>query len=119
MPNRPLAPAALISAFWIATLVYAVFNGLMYGTRTALFMDVTTPAVAATQFTAYMALLNLAISYSSVWQGKAIARFGYPATLIIDGLAGLACLLLLPLIKPIARSPQRMPPEAIPEGAVR
>ena len=37
--DRPIAPAALVQAFWIATLVYSVFNGLMYGTRTALFMD--------------------------------------------------------------------------------
>lgn len=98
VPDRPTAVAGLLTAFWTATLVYALFNGLMYGTRTALFMDVTTPAVAATQFTAYMALMNLTISYSATWQGWWIERFGYPSTLTVDALFGLVCLLLLPLM---------------------
>jgi len=97
-PNRPLAPALLVSAFWIATLVYSVFQGLMYGTRTALFMDVTNPKVAATQFTAYMALMNLTISYSAAWQGWWIERFGYPGTLVVDVAFGMVCLALLPLM---------------------
>jgi PAT family beta-lactamase induction signal transducer AmpG len=96
--NRPLAPEALVTAFWIACLTYAVFNGLMYGTRTALFMDVTTPAVAATQFTAYMALLNYVINYSARWQGLAVERWGYPITLTIDGMVGLLSMALLPFI---------------------
>jgi PAT family beta-lactamase induction signal transducer AmpG len=40
--------------------------------------------VAATQFTAYMAMMNLAISYSATWQGIAIEALGYPKTLLID-----------------------------------
>lgn len=98
-PDRPLVPAALVTAFWTACIVYAVFQGLMYGTRTALFMDVCTPAVAATQFTAYMSLLNLVIWYSATWQGFAIERWGYPVTLTVDGLAGLLCLATLPWIR--------------------
>lgn len=101
--NRPLAPAALITTFWAATLIYALLNGLMYGTRTALFMDVTTPAVAATQFTAYMALLNLAIAYSAKWQGWAAERWGYPKTLVADAILGVACLILLPFLTPLSR----------------
>ena len=54
-----------LTVFWLASLSYSVFQGLYYGVRTALFMDVTTKAVAATQFTAYMAMLNLVISYSA------------------------------------------------------
>jgi PAT family beta-lactamase induction signal transducer AmpG len=38
-----------------------VAQGLMYGTRSASFMAVTDPAVAANQFTAYMAMMNLAV----------------------------------------------------------
>src|SRR5262249_3822474 len=102
--------------FWIATLTYSVFNGLMYGTRTALFMDVTTPAVAATQFTAYMALLNLVIAYSAKWQGWAVERWGYPRTLVVDALAGLAGLALLPLRKPGKRPVAHVPGAATPEG---
>jgi MFS family permease len=98
--NRPIVPAGLVSVFWIAVMVYSVFNGLMYGTRTALFMDVTTPRVAATQFTAYMALLNLVIAYSANWQGICVTKFGYPITLTIDTTIGLVCLLVLPLMAP-------------------
>ncbi len=99
MPNRPVPAQALIASFWGASILYAVFQGLMYGTRTALFMDICTPAVAATQFTAYMSLLNLVIWYSAIWQGRAIEAWGYPATLLIDAVAGLVCLSLLPLMK--------------------
>ena len=97
--NRPALPPALLTALWIATLAYSVFQGLMYGTRSAIMMDVTNPAVAATQFTAYMALMNLAISYSATWQGIAIEAWGYPNTMMVDGILGLACLLVLPWLK--------------------
>lgn len=99
---RRVAPAALVTALWIATLAYSAAQGLMYGTRAAIFMDVTNPAVAATQFTAYMALMNLAIAYSATWQGIAIEALGYPNTLLIDAITGLLCLALLPFIKPSA-----------------
>jgi PAT family beta-lactamase induction signal transducer AmpG len=94
--HRPTVPPALLFAFWLATLVYNAFNGLMYGTRAAIFMDVTNPRVAATQFTAYMALLNLNIAYSSTWQGIATEAWGYPRTMLIDAVFGLVCLALLP-----------------------
>lgn len=98
--GRRVAPEALVTAVWIATLTYAVAQGLMYGTRSAIMMDVTNPAVAATQFTAYMALMNLAIAYSATWQGIAAEAIGYPNTLLIDGITGVICLLVLPMIKP-------------------
>jgi PAT family beta-lactamase induction signal transducer AmpG len=98
LPDRPLPSVGLVELFWIVVLVYSAFNGLMYGTSTALFMDVTTPRVAATQFTAYMAMGNLAISYSANWQGHAAERWGYPTTLGMDAVLGLACLLFLPFM---------------------
>ncbi len=94
--TRPETPAVLLAVFWAATLIYSFLNGLMYGTRTALFMDLCNPAVAATQFTAYMSMLNLTIAYSAAWQGAAITRFGYPTTLLIDAIVGCLSLLLLP-----------------------
>ena len=97
-PHRPVPAHELVYLFWAFTLAYAVFNGLMYGVGTAIFMDVTTPAVAATQFTGYMALCNLCYSYSATWQGFTLERWGYPATLTIDGLLGLTCLSLLPFM---------------------
>jgi predicted MFS family arabinose efflux permease len=104
-PGRPLAAAGVVLAFWIAVQVYSVVNGLMYGTRTALFMDITNPAVAATQFTAYMALLNLSISLSAAWQGWAIERFGYPTTLLLDAGVGLLGLAVLAFLRPAPAIP--------------
>ncbi len=101
-PNRPQVPTELVTALWVATLAFAVPQGLMYGTRTALFMDVTTPAVAATQFTAYMALMNLTISYTAKWQGRAAEAWGYPKTLALD--AALA-FVGLPLLVWMTRRP--------------
>ena len=100
--NRLAVEPALVMALWIATLTYSVALGLMYGTRSAIFMDVTNPAVAATQFTAYMALLNLSIAYSAMWQGIAIEALGYPDTMLIDAIVGLACLALLPWMRTVA-----------------
>ena len=114
--DRPVPPAALVSTFWWMTQLYAVAQGLMYGTRTALFMDVTVPRVAATQFTAYMAMLNVVISYSATWQGWAVERWGYPVTLTIDSVAGLVVIALLPLMAPAKKAAQpvgTMVPETI------
>ena len=108
-PNRPIAAAAIFTAFWIAVLVYSWFNGLMYGTRTALFMDITNPAVAATQFTAYMALLNLSISLSAKWQGWSIEAFGYPVTLVADAFVGLLGLGILVFLTPFVAPPREEP----------
>ncbi|WP_374434847.1 MFS transporter [Inhella sp.] len=95
----PSPQPALQLALWIASMGYSVFQGLMYGTRAALFMDVTNPRLAATQFTAYMALMNLAIAFSSNWLGLATELLGYPVTLMLDALTGLLCLALLPALR--------------------
>jgi PAT family beta-lactamase induction signal transducer AmpG len=98
--NRPHPSQLLLITFWAATILYNIFQGLYYGIRTALYMDITTPAVAATQFTAYMALINVSISYTAWWQGISVERVGYPMTLLIDSVVGLFGLLLLPLMRP-------------------
>jgi MFS transporter, PAT family, beta-lactamase induction signal transducer AmpG len=114
--NRPIPSAALVQTFWLMVVTYSVFQGLMYGTRTAMFMDVTSPRVAATQFTAYMALLNFAIAYSAKWQGWAVERWGYPKTLYLDSVAGLVCILLMPLMGRVASGAKQVPVgRAIPE----
>jgi PAT family beta-lactamase induction signal transducer AmpG len=95
--DRPVPAHSLLVLFWWLTVVYQLFNGLMYGARSALYVDVSNPAVAATQFTAYMAMMNLVITYSALWQGNAVVKWGYPATLAIDAAFGLACLVALPL----------------------
>ena len=55
----------------------------------------TATAVAATQFTAYMAILNLVIAYSAAWQGFYIEAWGYPTTLAIDATVGLLGIVVL------------------------
>jgi PAT family beta-lactamase induction signal transducer AmpG len=90
-----VVPALVVTVFWATSLLFCLANGMMYGARAALFMDVSSARVAATQFTAYMALLNLSISYSAKWQGWAVDRFGYPITLLADAMIGLLCLIFL------------------------
>ena len=115
-PHRPIPPLGLVSTFWIACLVYNVFQGLYYGIQSALFMDITNPKVAATQFTAYMAMLNLVIVYTSSWQGFSIAHWGYPTTLALDAGLGMIGIALLPFLQ--VRKREGAPAEAgAPPGA--
>ncbi|MCC7072543.1 MAG: MFS transporter [Deltaproteobacteria bacterium] len=115
-PGRSVPPAALVSAYWVAVLTYNMFQGLFYGIRSAIFMDVTSRRAAATQFTAYMALGNLAVSYSATWQGFTIERWGYPVTLGLDAVLGVVCLACLPFMA-APRAQERAPVgAAVPEG---
>lgn len=115
LPGRPTPAAELIFMYWAMTLVYNVFQGLYYGVRSAMFMDITTARVAATQFTAYMAMNNYVIAYTAQWQGWAVERWGYPKTLMADCLFGLVGLLLLPLMTP-KRHTEPLPGTAVPEA---
>ncbi len=90
---------AIAGTFWWAVVLFSAFQGLMYGTRTAVFMRIANPDVAATQFTAYMAMMNLVTAYTAWWQGYTIARYGYPTTLVIDGVTGMIGIALLPLLR--------------------
>ncbi|MHC4878362.1 MAG: MFS transporter [Planctomycetota bacterium] len=96
--ERPDSPP-MASYFWWAVMAYMVCQGLMYGTRTAIFMRIANPEVAATQFTAYMSMMNLVTSYTAVWQGYTIERLGFAQTLYIDGFVGLICIGLLPFLR--------------------
>jgi MFS family permease len=89
----------MANSFWYAVMVFSAFQGLMYGTRIAVFMRIANPDVAATQFTAYMAMMNLVTSYTAIWQGYTIMNLGYSQTLLIDGVIGLVSIALLPLLR--------------------
>ena len=108
------APQLLIVSYWAVALLISAFQGFVYTARSALFMDICTPAVAATQFTAYAAMVNLTIVYTSTWQGCCLAKLGYPATLAIDALLGMASLPLLLLMTRPRTSPSAA--VAIAEG---
>jgi len=96
---------SLIVSWWMAVCSFTVFSGLKYGVKNALYMDIVTPKIAATQFTALMALTNLTNLYSKVWQSQAwdqevgwswpIWRFLY-----LDAAIGLLFLIVLYFIKP-------------------
>ncbi|MFO1327375.1 MAG: MFS transporter [Rubrivivax sp.] len=105
----------LVRPLWIAAVSYAMAMGLMYGPRTAVFMDLTHPRVAATQFTAYMAMLNVAIAFAATWQGLVVEAWGYVVTLLIDAAVGLVSIPLLALLRPV--SPQAGSDAAAPRRA--
>lgn len=97
----------LIHYWWIASVIYSVFQGLMYGVRSAFFMDIVNPEIASTHFTAFMALMNLTIFYSMKWEGYAITPVDqggwgltYLQIFIIDALLGSLFLFLIPFIQP-------------------
>ena len=93
------------SAIGVGLLLgFTFFMGLMHGTRSAIMMDVTTPKVAGTQFTAYMAMANLAIAYSATWLGLSAETLGYPRTMFIDACVGLLSLALIPLLVPTQKA---------------
>jgi len=82
------------------SLVYSFFSGLISGTNIAVFMGLTSPLVAATQFSGYMALRNLTYTYSSAWQGRHAELHGYLATLRLDAWIAFLPILLIPFLKP-------------------
>ncbi len=92
-----------IAMFIGASLVYSFTSGLIQGTRTALFMGLTNPRVAATQFTGYMALNNLVYTYSSLWQGRFADINGYASTMYLDSALIIIPLALIPLLLPSTR----------------
>ena len=93
-----------IDIFFYVSIAYSFASGLQQGTSTAVFMGLTSPAVAATQFTGYMALHNFVYSYSSLWQGQYAEIHGYAKTLFLDGWIAFVPLLLLPFLKPRQQS---------------
>ena len=87
--------------------------GMAYGVRNAIFMGMTNPAVAATQFTAFMGMSNLAISYGNYWQGMVAERMGYATVLYLDA----AIVLLVIGIIPFLREREATPVVAMPAAA--
>jgi PAT family beta-lactamase induction signal transducer AmpG len=96
-----------ISQYFWASLVFSLCTGMHYGTGAAVFMGLTNPLVAATQFTGYMALKNLTISYTNVWQGALTDAQGYATVFYLDAALVLLPVLLIPFLKPSTRVRQR------------
>ncbi|MGD9407870.1 MAG: hypothetical protein PVG05_07235, partial [Gammaproteobacteria bacterium] len=84
--------------------------GLHYGTSAAIFMGLTNPAIAATQFTGFMALRNLTISYTNAWQGVAVDAWGYSTLLYADAMIAVIPVLVIPFLS--ERKTRETPPSA-------
>jgi MFS transporter, PAT family, beta-lactamase induction signal transducer AmpG len=85
--------------FYAAILSHSLLFGMCFAVRIAIFMGMTNPAVAATQFTAYMAISNLAISIGNLWQGAVAERFDYATVFYIDAAIVILALSVLPFLK--------------------
>ena len=85
--------------FYTTILGYSLVFGMGYAVRTAIFMGMTNPAVAATQFTAYMALSNVAISVANFWQGAVAERMNYQTALCVDSALVVLALCVIPFLK--------------------
>ncbi len=81
--------------YWGVSIVYVAVQAIGYAVQSAIWMDVTNPAVAATQFTAYSALFNFTRSYYAIVVGSATVKFGCPRMLVFDALFGMLCLIPL------------------------
>ena len=86
-------------SFFAASLIYALVYGFHYGTSAAIFMGLTNPVIAATQFTGFMALRNLTISYTSSWQGYAVDAWGYSTVFYLDSALVILPILVIPFLK--------------------
>lgn len=91
-----------LGTFYGCYLSLALFTGLHYGTTAAVFMGLTNPLVAATQFTGFMALANLTIAYTNFWQGQVADAFDFATVLYIDAALVIVPILILPFMTPRA-----------------
>lgn len=78
------------------TTVEGILVGVIYATSLALFMDLTNPRVAATQFQIYMALLNAKDAWAQKLGGRLAERMSAPAMFGLAAIVEVLPLLLLP-----------------------
>ena len=88
-----------IQVFVAIILSHSLLFGIAFAVRMAIFMGMTNPLVAATQFTTYMALSNVAISVGNYWQGVVAERFDYSTALYIDAALIILALCVMPFLK--------------------
>ncbi len=78
------------------TTVEGILVGVVYATSLALFMDLTNPRVAATQFQVYMALLNMKDAWAQKLGGRLAERMSAPAMFGLGAIVEVLPLVLLP-----------------------
>jgi len=88
-----------IELLYTVIIGHGFVYGMTFGVHAAIFMGMTNPAIAATQFTAFMAMSNLAISFANFWQGIIAERVGYAMVLYLDVLFVLVPLAIIPFLR--------------------
>ena len=88
-----------IYLFSACIIAHGFCFGSVFGVRAAVFMSVANPVVGATMFTAFMALSNLATSYTNFWQGQVAGSYGYDTVLFIDAALIVFGLAIIPWLK--------------------
>jgi len=93
-------PAAVPAGalFALFTLLYFAI-GLATAASYALFMDITTPETAATQFCIFMAGINLCEAWSTRAFGELLENGGYASAFIAMAAVSVVALMLLPLLR--------------------
>jgi PAT family beta-lactamase induction signal transducer AmpG len=91
--------AVPIDWFYGLIIAHGMVFGMAFGVRNAIFMGMTNPAVAATQFTAFMGMANMAISFGNYWQGIVAESMGYAVVLYLDALFALLVILVIPFLR--------------------
>ena len=96
----PTLPAISKTEFFACFLAAGLTTGLHYGIAAGVFMGLTNPAVAATQFTGFMALQNISITIANNWQGQVAENINYSTVLWIDAFLVIIPILVLPFMTP-------------------
>ena len=103
-----------MNLFYGIIVAHGLFFGMAFGVRNAIFMGMTNPAVAATQFTAFMGMSNIAISTGNYWQGIVAESMGYSAVLYLDALFAVLVILVIPFLRDREDTPIMEPVTAEP-----
>ena len=91
--------AVSAQVFYSAVILHGLFYGMGFGLHAAVFMGMTNPAIAATQFTAFMAMANLTTAFANFWQGTVAERFDYSMVLFLDAAIVLVPLAVIPFLR--------------------
>lgn len=94
-----VASAASESLLLAGLAATAIGIGAFTASSYALFMDITRPTIAATQFSAFMGATNGCESWSTYISGRLIAAEGYPAAMLTMCGVSLVALPLVAMLK--------------------
>ena len=86
--------------FLSTMILFYVLVGSFTASSYALFMEITDPALGATQFSAFMGATNGCESWSSYFVGKTVPAVGYPLAFAVLTFVSLAALPLLRYLVP-------------------